>query len=174
MKRLRGLIPILEWLPNYNSSRFKGDFIAGITVSIILIPQGIAYALIAGLPPIYGLYCALVPQLVYAIFGSSRQVAIGPVAMDSLIVATGVSTLALAGSDSYIAIAILLAFMVGTIQFLLGVFRLGFIVNFLSKPVISGFTSAVALTIGINQFRNLFGVDFVQSDQINYSVKKNK
>ena len=107
----------------------------------------------------------------YAIFGSSRQVAIGPVAMDSLIVATGVSTLALAGSDSYIAIAILLAFMVGSIQFLLGVFRLGFIVNFLSKPVISGFTSAVALTIGINQFRNLFGVDFVQSDQIQYVLE---
>ena len=171
MKKIKELIPILEWLPNYNSSRFKGDFIAGITVSIILIPQGIAYALIAGIPPIYGLYCALVPQLVYAIFGSSRQVAIGPVAMDSLIVATGVSTLALAGSDSYIAIAILLAFMVGSIQFLLGVFRLGFIVNFLSKPVISGFTSAVALTIGINQFRNLFGVDFVQSDQIQYVLE---
>lgn len=171
MKKLKELIPILEWLPNYNSSRFKGDFIAGLTVSIILIPQGIAYALIAGLPPIYGLYCALVPQLVYAIFGSSRQVAIGPVAMDSLIVATGVSTLALAGSDSYIAIAILLAFMVGSIQFLLGIFRLGFIVNFLSKPVISGFTSAVALTIGINQFRNLFGVDFVQSDQIQYVLE---
>jgi SulP family sulfate permease len=171
MKKIKELIPILEWLPNYNSSRFKGDFIAGITVSIILIPQGIAYALIAGIPPIYGLYCALVPQLVYAIFGSSRQVAIGPVAMDSLIVATGVSTLALAGSDSYIAIAILLAFMVGSIQFLLGVFRLGFIVNFLSKPVISGFTSAVALTIGVNQFRNLFGVDFVQSDQIQYVLE---
>ena len=171
MKKIKELIPILEWLPNYNSSRLKGDFIAGITVSIILIPQGIAYALIAGLPPIYGLYCALVPQLVYAIFGSSRQVAIGPVAMDSLIVATGVSTLALAGSDSYIAIAILLALMVGSIQFLLGVFRLGFIVNFLSKPVISGFTSAVALTIGINQFRNLFGVDFVQSDQIQYVLE---
>ena len=171
MIKIKELIPILEWLPNYNSSRLKGDFIAGITVSIILIPQGIAYALIAGIPPIYGLYCALVPQLVYAIFGSSRQVAIGPVAMDSLIVATGVSTLALAGSDSYIAIAILLAFMVGSIQFLLGVFRLGFIVNFLSKPVISGFTSAVALTIGINQFRNLFGVDFVQSDQIQYVLE---
>jgi len=171
MKNLQRLIPILEWLPNYTRSRSKGDFIAGITVAIILIPQGIAYALIAGLPPIYGLYCALVPQLVYAVFGSSRQVAIGPVAMDSLIVATGVSTLALAGSDSYIAIAILLAFMVGGIQFLLGVFRLGFVVNFLSKPVISGFTSAVALTIGINQFRNLFGVDFIQSDQIQYVLE---
>ena len=171
MKKIKKLIPILEWLPNYNISSFRGDCIAGITVAIILIPQGIAYALIAGLPPIYGLYCALVPQLVYAVFGSSRQVAIGPVAMDSLIVATGVSTLALAGSDSYISIAILLAFMVGGIQFLLGVFRLGFIVNFLSKPVITGFTSAVALTIGINQFRNLFGVDFVQSDQIQYVLE---
>ncbi|MDC1162025.1 solute carrier family 26 protein [Tenacibaculum sp.] len=163
---IRKLIPILEWLPNYNLSSFKGDFIAGITVAIILIPQGIAYALIAGLPPIYGLYCALVPQIMYAIFGSSRQVAIGPVAMDSLIVATGVSTLALTGSESYIAIAILLALVVGSIQFLMGVFRLGFIVNFLSKPVITGFTSAVALIIGMNQFTNFFGVDFVKSDQI--------
>jgi SulP family sulfate permease len=104
--------------------------------------------------------------VMYAIFGSSRQVAIGPVAMDSLIVATGVSTLALAGSESYISIAILLALMVGAIQFIMGVFSLGFIVNFLSKPVITGFTSAVALIIGLNQFRNLFGVDLVQSDQI--------
>jgi len=168
---IKKIIPILEWLPNYNRSLFKGDLVAGITVGIILIPQGIAYALIAGLPPIYGLYCALVPQVMYAIFGSSRQVAIGPVAMDSLIVATGVSTLALAGSESYISIAILLALMVGAIQFILGVFSLGFVVNFLSKPVITGFTSAVALTIGLNQFRNLFGVDFLQSDQIQYVLE---
>ncbi len=162
---LKRLIPILEWLPNYKKAHLRGDVLAGLTVGIVLIPQGIAYALIAGLPPIYGLYAALVPQVVYAIFGSSKQVAIGPVAMDSLIVASGVSTMALAGSESYIAIAILLAFVVGTIQFLMGVFRLGFIVNFLSKPVITGFTSAVALTIGFNQFRNLLGVDFLQTDQ---------
>ena len=168
---IKKIIPILEWLPNYNTSLFKGDLVAGITVGIILIPQGIAYALIAGLPPIYGLYCALVPQVMYAVFGSSRQVAIGPVAMDSLIVATGVSTLALAGSESYISIAILLALLVGAIQFLMGVFSLGFIVNFLSKPVITGFTSAVALIIGLNQFRNLLGVDFIQSDQIQIVVE---
>ncbi|MCH3883358.1 SulP family inorganic anion transporter [Tenacibaculum aquimarinum] len=168
---LKKLIPILEWLPNYNSARFKGDFIAGVTVAIVLIPQGIAYALIAGLPPIYGLYCALVPQIIYAIFGSSRQVAIGPVAIDSLIVASGVSALALAGSESYIAIAILLALIVGAIQFLMGVFRLGFIVNFLSKPVITGFTSALALIIGANQFKNLLGVDFIQSDQIHILIQ---
>mgnify|MGYP005992200259 CR=1 FL=1 len=164
--KISKILPILEWLPNYNSSQFRGDFIAGITVGIILIPQGIAYALIAGLPPIYGLYTALVPQVMYAIFGSSRQVAIGPVAIDSLIVAAGVSTLALAGTDSYIEIAILLALMVGAIQLLMGVFRLGFIVNFLSRPVISGFTSAAAIVIGFNQFRNLFGVDFERSNQI--------
>lgn len=169
--KLKKILPILEWLPNYDASYFKGDLIAGITVGIILIPQGIAYALIAGLPPIYGLYCALMPQVMYAIFGSSRQVAIGPVAMDSLIVATGVSMLALAGSESYISIAILLALLVGAIQFLMGVFSLGFIVNFLSKPVITGFTSAVALIIGLNQFRNLLGVPFVQSDQIHILLK---
>jgi SulP family sulfate permease len=171
MKILKRLIPILDWLPNYKAKQVRGDLVAGITVGIVLVPQGIAYALIAGLPPIYGLYCALVPQVIYAIFGSSRQVAVGPVAMDSLIVATGVSTLALAGSDSYISIAILLALVVGVIQFLMGIFQLGFIVNFLSKPVITGFTSAVALTIGINQFRNLLGVDFIQSDQIQYVVQ---
>ncbi|MGG8496340.1 SulP family inorganic anion transporter [Tenacibaculum sp. TC6] len=166
MKFVKKLIPILEWLPNYKKEQLHGDVVAGITVAIVLIPQGIAYALIAGLPPIYGLYSALVPQLVHAVFGSSRQVAIGPVAMDSLIVATGVSTLALAGSESYISIAILLALVVGSIQFLMGVFQLGFVVNFLSRPVITGFTSAVALIIGLNQFKNLLGVEFLQSDQI--------
>ena len=166
MKFVKKLIPILEWLPNYKKEQLHGDVVAGITVAIVLIPQGIAYALIAGLPPIYGLYSALVPQLVHAVFGSARQVAIGPVAMDSLIVATGVSTLALAGSESYISIAILLALVVGSIQFLMGVFQLGFIVNFLSRPVINGFTSAVALIIGLNQFKNLLGVEFLQSDQI--------
>lgn len=168
--KLQKFIPILEWLPKYNRSQFKSDFSAGITVSIILIPQGIAYALIAGLPPIYGLYCALIPQIVYAVFGTSRQVAIGPVAMDSLIVATGVSTVAIAGSENYIACAILLAFIVGIIQFLMGIFRLGFVVNYLSKPIITGFTSAVALIIGLNQFRNLVGVDFFQSDQIHHII----
>lgn len=159
-------MPILAWLPNYKKTQLKGDVLAGITVSIILIPQGIAYAMIAGLPPIYGLYCALIPQIVYAVFGSSRQVAIGPVAMDSLIVATGVSALALTGSESYIAIAILLALLVGAIQFFMGVFKLGFVVNFLSRPVISGFSSAVALLIGLNQFKNLLGADFIKSDRV--------
>ncbi len=166
MKLLAKLLPIFEWVSTYKKSYLQGDIFAGLTVAVVLIPQGIAYALIAGLPPIYGLYAALFPQIVYVIFGTSRQVAVGPVAMDSLIVAAGVSTLALAGSESYISIAILLAFVVGFIQFAMGVLRLGFIVNFLSRPVIIGFTSAVALVIGLNQIKNLLGVDFVQSDQV--------
>jgi len=168
---LKRYIPIIDWLPKYKQSYLKSDIIAGITVAIVLIPQGIAYALIAGLPPVYGLYSALVPQVVYAVFGTSPQVAIGPVAMDSLIVATGVSTLALVGSDSFISIAVLLALMVGLVQFILGVFRLGFIVNFMSKPVMTGFTSAVALSIGVNQFGNLFGVNFLKTDQIQYVIQ---
>lgn len=163
---LKRNIPILDWLPSYKKAHLKGDVVAGITVAIILIPQGIAYALIAGLPPIYGLYTALIPQIVYAVFGTARQVAIGPVAMDSLIVATGVATLALAGSESYITIAILLALIVGVIQLLMGVLRLGFIVNFMSKPVITGFTSAVALIIGVNQLSNLLGVSFIKCDRV--------
>lgn len=168
---MKKIIPILEWLPSYKKQQLKGDFFAGITVAIILIPQGIAYAMIAGLPPIYGLYCALVPQVVYAIFGSSYQVAIGPVSMDSLIVATGVSALALSGSESYIAIAILLGLIVGVIQFLMGVFRLGFVVNFLSRPVLSGFASAVALLIGLNQFENLLGINLPQSGQAHILIR---
>ncbi|MFV0248238.1 MAG: SulP family inorganic anion transporter [Tenacibaculum sp.] len=166
IKPVKKLIPIFEWLPSYQKKQLKNDALAGITVAVVLIPQGIANALIVGLPPIYGLYSALVPQVVYAIFGTSRQTAIGPVVMDSLIVATGVSALALAGSESYISIAILLALLVGSIQFLMGVFKLGFIVNFLSKPVISGFTSAVALIVGINQFKYLFGIELLQSDKL--------
>jgi len=164
--KIKNFIPILDWLPKYKKSFLKDDIVAGITVAIILIPQGIAYALIAGLPPIYGLYTALVPQIVYALFGTSRQVAVGPVAMDSLIVAAGVSTLALAGSQSYIQIAILLALIVGVFQLLMGLLRLGFIVNFMSKPVITGFTSAVAVIIGLSQLGNLMGVSFIKSDQV--------
>lgn len=163
---LKNILPILDWLPNYKKEWLKGDLVAGLTVGIMLIPQGIAYALIAGLPPIYGLYTALIPQIVYAIFGTSRQLAVGPVAMDSLIVAAGVATLAEVGSENFIEFAILLAFMMGVLQILFGVFRLGFIVNFLSKPVISGFTSAAALIIGFSQLNNLLGIQLERNNKL--------
>lgn len=159
-------VPILEWLPNYKKSWFKGDLYAGLTVGVILIPQGIAYAIIAGLPPIYGLYTALIPQIVYAFLGTSRQLAVGPAAMDSLIVASGIGLLAAMGTEHFIVLAILLAFMVGFFQFLFGIFHLGFLVNFLSRPVISGFTSGSAIIIALNQLGNLLGVDLDRSNQV--------
>lgn len=164
--RLKRYFPILDWLPNYSKKDFIADLPAGLTVGVMLIPQGIAYALIAKLPPIYGLYASLVPQVIYAIFGTSRQLAVGPVAMDSLIVAAGITAIGSVSPDQYITMAIALAFMMGIIQFSLGIFRLGFLVSFLSKPVISGFTSAAAIIIGLNQFKHLFGTNIERSNQV--------
>ncbi|UXP30621.1 sulfate permease [Reichenbachiella agarivorans] len=157
------LFPIIATLRNYHKSHLKGDLTAGLIVGILLVPQGMAYAMIAGLPPVYGLYAAIFPQIVYALFGSSRQLAVGPVAMDSLLVATGVSALAAAGSDHYIELAVLLALMIGMIQLTMGLFRLGFLTNFLSRPVITGFTIAAVLIIMVNQLKYLTGVDLSRS-----------
>ena len=156
---IKQLVPILDWLPKYNSIQFKGDLSAGLTVGVMLIPQGMAYALLAGLPPQYGLYTAIVPLIVYAIFGTSRQLAVGPVAMVSLMTLEAVAPFAEVGSAAYVSLAITLALMVGLIQFVLGIFRLGFLVNFLSHPVISGFTSAAAIIIGLSQLKHLLGIN---------------
>lgn len=163
---IKAIIPAFDWLPHYNKTQFKGDLAAGLTLGVMLIPQGMAYAMIAGLPPIYGLYAATLPLIIYALLGTSRQLAVGPVAMVSLLTAAGVGTLAEGGTDLYISLAITLAFMVGAIQFLLGVFRLGFLVNFLSHPVISGFTSAAALIIGLSQLKHLLGIDISRSNYV--------
>ncbi|WP_422003830.1 SulP family inorganic anion transporter [Roseivirga pacifica] len=163
---MKQFLPILSWLPNYKKADLSGDVFAGITVGIMLIPQGMAYALIAGLPPVYGLYASVVPQIIYAIFGTSRQLSVAPVAMDSLLVATGVSVMATEGSEAYVTYAIMLAFFMGVAQFLLGAIRMGFITNLLAKPVISGFTSAAALIIGLNQLKYLLGVNLEKSNQV--------
>ena len=163
---MKKFFPILSWLPNYKKEFLQGDIAAGLTVGIMLIPQGMAYAMIAGLPPVYGLYAAMIPQVIYAIFGTSRQLGVGPVAMDSLLVAAAVSVIAEVGSHEYVVLAILLAFMMGVIQLVLGLARMGFLVNFLSKPVISGFTSAAALIIGLNQLKHLIGVDLPRNNNI--------
>lgn len=168
MKALKKYIPILSWLPNYTKKDFLADLPAGLTVGIMLIPQGLAYALIAKLPAIYGLYAALIPQVIYALFGTSRQLSVGPVAMDSLIVAAGITAIASVSEDEYIFMAIALAFVMGAIQLALGIFRLGFLVSFLSKPVISGFTSAAAIIIGLNQMKHLFGVEIERSNQVHH------
>ena len=163
---LKQYIPAFDWLSNYKKDNFKGDLSAGLTVGVMLIPQGMAYAMIAGLPPIYGLYASTLPLIIYALLGTSRQLAVGPVAMVSLLTAAGIGTMAAGGTAAYIALAITLAFLVGLIQFLLGIFRLGFLVNFLSHPVISGFTSAAALIIGLSQLKHLLGINLGRSHHV--------
>ena len=167
---MQRIFPFLHWLPHYNKRWVAKDIVAGLTVGILLIPQGMAYAMIAGMPPVYGLYAALVPILVYAVLGTSMQLAVGPVAMDSLLVAAGLGTLVLTGVENYISMALLLAFMVGVIQVSLGLLRMGFLTNFLSRPVISGFTSAAAVIIIISQLKHFFGVNIPPSNQFHKSV----
>ncbi len=167
---MQKFLPFLGWLPTYKKTDFTKDLIAGLTVGIVLVPQGMAYAMIAGLPPVYGLYAAITPLIIYAFLGTSRQVAVGPVAMDSILVAAGLGTLAIVGVENYVAMALVLSFMVGAFQFLLGLFRMGFLVHFLSKPVISGFTSGAAIIIIFSQLKHLLGTDIEGSSQFQQLV----
>ncbi|MFH2124227.1 MAG: SulP family inorganic anion transporter [Pseudomonadota bacterium] len=155
---LTKIFPFLAWFQDYNGGKFKLDFVAGITVALVLIPQSMAYAQLAGLPAYYGLYAAFLPPMIAALFGSSRQLGTGPVAVVSLMSAASLEPLATAGSPEFIAYSIALALVVGIFQFSLGVLRLGMVVNFLSHPVINGFTNAAAIIIASSQFSKFFGV----------------
>lgn len=166
IKLLKRLFPIFERLPDYDGSSFKGDLIAGITVGIMLIPQGMAYSVLAGLPPVYGLYASLIPLILYGLLGTSRELAVGPVAMVSLLVFSGVSGYAEPGSERFIQLAILTALGVGLIQFIMGLLRMGFLVNFLSHPVLTGFTAAAAIIIGASQLKNLLGMNLPSTQQV--------
>lgn len=152
------ILPFLEWFKDYGFGKFRVDLLAGITVALVLIPQSMAYAQLAGLPAYYGLYAAFLPPMVAALFGSSRQLATGPVAVVSLMSAASLQPLATAGSAEFIAYSIVLALTVGIFQFSLGVLRLGLVVNFLSHPVVNGFTNAAAIIIASSQFSKFFGV----------------
>jgi SulP family sulfate permease len=162
--KIKQYIPALDWLPYYKKDWLSGDLSAGLTVGVMLIPQGMAYAMLAGLEPIHGLYAVTVPLVLYALFGTSRQLAIGPVAMVALLTASGIGALNPETPEAYLLYALTLAFMVGLTQFLMGVFRLGFLVNFLSHPVISGFTSAAAIIIGLSQLKHLLGIKIPNSE----------
>ena len=151
-------LPIGRTLVKYDREHLTADMAAGVTVGVMLIPQGMAYALIAGLPPVYGLYAALIPLAAYALLGTSRQLAVGPVAMVALLVANGVGPLAGGDTSRYLALAVFLALLVGVIQLLMGVLRAGFLVNLLSHPVLAGFTSAAAIIIGASQLGGLTGL----------------
>lgn len=155
---LAKIFPFILWFKDYNGGKLKVDVLAGITVAMVLIPQSMAYAQLAGLPPYYGLYAAFLPPMVAALFGSSRQLATGPVAVVSLLSAASLEPLATAGGAEFIAYSVILALTVGCFQLFLGVFRLGLIVNLLSHPVVNGFTNAAAIVIASSQFSKLFGV----------------
>jgi SulP family sulfate permease len=152
------IFPFIAWFKNYDMSSFKIDALAGLTVALVLIPQSMAYAQLAGLPAYYGLYASFLPPMIAALFGSSRQLATGPVAVVSLMTAASLEPLATAGSPGYIAYAVVLALMVGLFQLTLGVLRLGLVVNFLSHPVVNGFTNAAAIIIASSQLSKMFGV----------------
>lgn len=152
------IFPFISWLQGYNPEKFRNDAMAGLTVAVVLIPQSMAYALLAGLPPVYGLYAAVTAPMLGALWGSLRQLATGPIAIMSLLVLTTLSTVAEPGSTRYIELAFLMAFMVGIIYLLIGIFRLGIMMAFISHSAVRGFSSAAALIITATQLPNFLGV----------------
>lgn len=155
---LRRYLPVLVWAPAYNRSTATNDLIAAAIVTIMLIPQSLAYALLAGLPAEVGLYASMAPLVVYALFGTSRTLAVGPVAVVSLMTAAAVGKVAASGTADYVTAALVLALLSGIILIAIGIFRLGFLANFLSHPVISGFITASGLIIAASQLKHILGV----------------
>lgn len=170
MTSLREILPILSWAPRYQRGDLRSDLAAGLTVGAMLVPQAMAYALLAGLPPEVGLYAATVPVIVYALFGTSRQLAVGPVAIVSLLTASALAPLVEEGTAGYLGAAALLALMVGVVHIVLGAGRLGFLVNFLSHSVLVGFTAAAAIIIGFSQAKHLFGISTDRKDRFYLTV----
>lgn len=161
----KNLTPFMGWVGELKDKKvLKADLLAGVTVALVLVPQSMAYAQLAGLPPYYGLYASFLPVAIAALFGSSRQLATGPVAVVSLLTASAVEPIAASGSEGYFIYAVMLALMVGTIQLVLGVVRLGMMVDFLSHPVVVGFTNAAAIIIATSQLSKFFGVDVERAE----------
>lgn len=158
--------PFIVWLRNYKKEYLSPDLIAGITLGTVLVPQSMAYAMLAGLPPIYGLYAAAITPIIGTLWGKSGILAVGPLALASLLTATALAPLANPESPEYIAMAIMLAFMVGTIFILMGAFKLGFIFRFMSYPVVVGIISAIAIIIALSQVRHLLGIPVPRTEYI--------
>ena len=170
LKKIGGFVPASDWLEDYSEGHLKGDLSAGITVGVMLIPQSMAYAQIAGLPLIYGLYASLVPLLIYALLGTSRHVAFGPTAIQMLIISSGVGAIAQTGTSEYIELAIVLALMTGILEITMGLARFGFLVNFLSRPVIAGFMTAAPILIAESQVGDLVGLDLSKTDYVHETI----
>lgn len=159
IERIRRYIPIFDWGRSYSRQAFSSDLLAAVIVTIMLIPQSLAYAMLAGLPPEAGIYASIAPIILYAIFGTSRALAVGPVAVVSLLTASAVGQVADQGTAGYAVAALTLAFLSGAFLLLLGVLRLGFLANFLSHPVIAGFITASGILIATSQFQHVLGID---------------
>ncbi len=157
--RLRKFMPVLDWGRTYDASAFSNDLVAAVIVTIMLIPQSLAYALLAGLPPEAGIYASIVPIILYAIFGTSRALAVGPVAVVSLLTASAVGQVAEQGTAGYAIAALTLALLSGGFLLTLGILRLGFLANFLSHPVIAGFITASGILIACSQLKHILGVE---------------
>lgn len=158
IKNFLPTVPILDWGRGYQRDMLTSDLIAALIVTVMLIPQSLAYAMLAGLPAEVGLYASVAPLLLYAVFGTSRVLAVGPVAVVSLMTAAAIGEHAAAGTPVYWAIAVTLAFLSGALLLLMGFLKLGFLANFLSHPVISGFISASGLLIAAGQLKTILGV----------------
>lgn len=156
--KLSQYLPVLEWGRTYNRKTFSNDMIAAVIVTIMLIPQSLAYALLAGLPPEAGIYASIAPIILYAVFGTSRALAVGPVAVVSLLTASAIGQVADQGTAGYAVAALTLAFLSGGFLVLMGVFRLGFLANFLSHPVIAGFITASGILIAASQLKHILGI----------------
>ena len=152
-------VPLIGWLRTYHRGLLTRDVLAAVIVTLMLVPQALAYAMLAGLPPEMGLYASMLPLVLYAVFGTSASLAVGPVAVAALMTASALSSFAAPGSPEYICAALVLAALSGLILIAMGVLRLGFLVNFLSHPVISGFVTASGILIAISQLKHLFGVE---------------
>ncbi|WP_217356375.1 SulP family inorganic anion transporter [Ruegeria arenilitoris] len=158
IEHLRQYVPVLDWGRTYTRGAFSNDLVAALIVTIMLIPQSLAYALLAGLPPEAGIYASIVPIVLYSVFGTSRALAVGPVAVVSLLTATAIGQVAEQGTAGYAVAALTLAFLSGGFLVLMGVLRLGFLANFLSHPVIAGFITASGILIATSQVKHILGI----------------
>lgn len=153
------IFPFLIWLPNANKETLKADFLAGLTGAIIVLPQGVAFALIAGMPPVYGLYTAMITPIIAALFGSSWHLISGPTTAISIVVFSTVSQYAEAGTNDFVQIALIVTFLAGLFQFIMGLAQMGTLVNFVSHTVVIGFTTGAALLIATSQFKHILGIN---------------
>ena len=156
---LTGIFPFLSWSREMDRFTLRADAMAGLTGALVVLPQGVAFATLAGMPPQYGLYAAMVPAVIAALFGSSRHLVSGPTTAASIVLFTALSSLATPGSPDYIRLALTLTLMVGIFELVLGLARFGFLVNFISHSVIVGFTAGAAIHIGASQLKHFLGLD---------------